>query len=189
MTTQTNARRTRRNRLVPTALPRACRRSRLSSWGICSSSKSSDSVEAQAQCPGGEQAFWQRGHWASIRWMRRSAMIFFDTPDLQLSQHGGSYAGAEFKKPGTQCEAAAGPAERLSPALRKEPGFEIRGCADPGGFVCSGRMKVEVQTPSSLMCLAVADRSPALQQEATVPVPFARAGRSTARRPRHPGPR
>ena len=48
--------------------------------------------------------------------------------------------------------------EHLSPALRKEPGFESRSM-QAGRFAWSGRMKVEVQTPSSLMCLAVADRS------------------------------
>ena len=156
MTTQTNARRTRRNRLVPTALPRACRRSRLSSWGICSSSEEFRQCRAQAQCPGGDRRS-RCGHWASIRWMRRSASDLLRHAGLAAQPARWSYAGAEFKE-------ARDSVVKLRPVLRTpQPclaqGARLRVEVDATPAIRSGRMKVEVQTPSSLMCLAVADRS------------------------------
>ena len=74
-------------------------------------------------------------------------VVFFDTPDLRLSQHGVVVRARRIQgKPGDSVvKLRPVDPERLDPALRGAPGFGVEVDALPGGFVCSGSMKAEVQ--------------------------------------------
>jgi hypothetical protein len=73
-------------------------------------------------------------------------VVFFDTPDLRLSQQGVVVRARRIQgKPGDAVvKLRPVDPERLSPAQRKMPGFGVEVDALPGGFVCSARLKEEL---------------------------------------------
>ncbi len=73
-------------------------------------------------------------------------VVFFDTPDLLLDRHGVVVRARRIqRKPGDSVvKLRPLDPEQTPTAVRKSPAFGIEIDAMPGGFVCSGRMKVEV---------------------------------------------
>jgi hypothetical protein len=70
-------------------------------------------------------------------------VVFFDTPDLTLSQHGVVVRARRIqRKPGDSIvKLRPLDAEQLPAAVHKSPAFGVEVDAMPGGFVCSGTMK------------------------------------------------
>ena len=87
-------------------------------------------------------------------------VAFFDTPDLRLSQHGVVVRARRIQgKPGDSVvKLRPVDPDQLKPKLRRTPGFGVEVDALPGGFVCSGSMRAEVQDPKIIDVLA--GRSP-----------------------------
>ena len=73
-------------------------------------------------------------------------VAFFDTPDLTLNDKGVVVRARRVQgKPGDSVvKLRPIIPEDVSPALRKSPSFGIEVDAMPGGFVCSGSMKAEL---------------------------------------------
>jgi hypothetical protein len=69
-------------------------------------------------------------------------VVFFDTPDLQLSKAGVVPRARRVQGRGDDSTIKLRPVQpdQLSPELRATPGFVVEVDAMPGGFVCSGSM-------------------------------------------------
>lgn len=74
-------------------------------------------------------------------------VVFFDTPDLLLNQHGVVVRARRIqKKPGDSVvKLRPLVPEEIPAAVRQTDGFGIEVDAMPGGFVCSGRLKATVE--------------------------------------------
>ena len=147
MTTQTNARRTRRKSTGTDRSAQSMPALSAEQLGdLLQLLKGSDSVELKLSVPEANRRSAARALGIDPLDAQIRQVIFFDTPDLQLSQHGVVVRGRRIQgKPGDSVvKLRPVQPEHLSPALRKEPGFGVEVDALPGGFVCSGRMKVEV---------------------------------------------
>jgi hypothetical protein len=74
-------------------------------------------------------------------------VVFFDTPDLALHQHGIVVRARRIQRRAGDAIVKLRPVvpSQLTPALRQAPGFGVEVDMMPGGFVCSGRMKAEVK--------------------------------------------
>ena len=103
----------------------------------------SDSVELKLTVPESDQrstvaALGMDPLEAQIR-----QVVFFDTPDLQLDQHGVVARARRIQgKPGdTVVKLRPVVPGELPPELRRAEGFRVEVDALPGGFVCSGTMK------------------------------------------------
>ena len=74
-------------------------------------------------------------------------VTFFDTPELTLSQHGVVVRARRVQnKPGDSVvKLRPVQPDHLSSSLRKAPNFGVEVDAMPGGFVCSGTMKSQVE--------------------------------------------
>jgi hypothetical protein len=70
-------------------------------------------------------------------------VVFFDTPDLQLDQHGVVVRARRVQAKPHDSVIKLRPVvpDELSPSVRKLPGFNVEVDAMPGGFVCSASMK------------------------------------------------
>ena len=73
-------------------------------------------------------------------------VFFFDTPDLQLNQHG-VIVRARRTTRGDDSVVKLRPVvpSEISPELRALKGFGVEVDAMPGGFVCSGRMRAKMR--------------------------------------------
>jgi hypothetical protein len=73
-------------------------------------------------------------------------VVFFDTPDLRLNQHGVVVRARRVQgKPGDSViKLRPIDPEAVPKSLRMSPAFSIEVDAMPGGFVCSGTMKGQV---------------------------------------------
>ncbi len=73
-------------------------------------------------------------------------VAFFDTPDLTLNDHGVVVRARRVQgKPGDSVvKLRPIVPDDIPPAVRKSPSFGIEVDAMPGGFVCSGSMKAEL---------------------------------------------
>jgi hypothetical protein len=82
-------------------------------------------------------------------------IVFFDTPDLALNQRGVVLRARRIqRKPGDSVvKLRPVQAAQLSPDVRQSPGFGVEVDAMPGGFVCSGAMKAEVDDALALQVL------------------------------------
>ena len=147
MTTQSNARSTKRK---PAGTNRSAQRipalSAEQLGDLLQLLKGSDSVELKLSVPEANRRSAVRALGMDPLDAQIRQVIFFDTPDLQLSQHGLFVRGRRIQGKSGDSVVKLRPVqpEHLSPALRKEPGFGVEVDALPGGFVCSGRMKVKV---------------------------------------------
>lgn len=83
-------------------------------------------------------------------------VVFFDTPDLRLSQHGVVVRARRIQGKLGDSVVKLRPVdpERLNPTQRKAPGFGVEVDALPGGFVCSGSMKAELEDPKIIDVIA-----------------------------------
>lgn len=86
-------------------------------------------------------------------------IYFFDTPDLALSRAGVVVRARRMARKGEDSVVKLRPVvpDALPKKLRADPGFGVEVDAMPGGFVCSGRLRVEA--PS----LGVADAAAGTQ--------------------------
>jgi hypothetical protein len=117
--------------------------------------KGSDSVELKLSVPDADRRSAVRSLGMDPLNAQIRQVVFFDTPDLQLSKHGIVVRARRIQgKPGDAIVKLR-PVEpdALSPALRKAPGFGVEVDALPGGFVCSAAMKVEVPDDKVLRVL------------------------------------
>ena len=76
-------------------------------------------------------------------------VYFFDTPDLALSKAGVVVRARRIRGKGEDSVVKLRPVvpAELPAELRKTEGFGVEVDALPGGFVCSGRLKVELPRP------------------------------------------
>jgi len=125
--------------------------------------KGSDSVELKVSVPEENRRSAVRALGMDPLDAQIRQVIFFDTPDLQLNQRGVVVRGRRIQGKAGDSVLKLRPVqpEQLSPALRKEPGFGVEVDALPGGFVCSGRMKVEV--PDAKIVEVLSGRRPVSQ--------------------------
>ncbi|MDP9134970.1 MAG: adenylate cyclase [Actinomycetota bacterium] len=72
-------------------------------------------------------------------------IYFFDTPDLALSRAGVVVRARRIARKGEDSVVKLRPVvpDALPKKLRADPGFGVEVDAMPGGFVCSGRLRVE----------------------------------------------
>jgi hypothetical protein len=73
-------------------------------------------------------------------------VFFFDTPDLALNARGLVVRARRIQGKGDDSVVKLRPVvpDELPAALRRRPGFGVEVDAMPGGFVCSGRLKVAI---------------------------------------------
>jgi hypothetical protein len=73
-------------------------------------------------------------------------VFFFDTPDLALDRAGVVARARRVQRKGGDSVVKLRPVvpDRLSPELRRTPGFFVEVDAMPGGFVCSASLKGEI---------------------------------------------
>ena len=83
-------------------------------------------------------------------------VFFFDTPDLILSQNGVVVRARRIGGKGEDSVVKLRPVvpSELPKELRETPGFGVEVDALPGGFVCSGRLKVLLPKPRILRVAA-----------------------------------
>jgi hypothetical protein len=83
-------------------------------------------------------------------------VFFFDTPDLILSQNGVVVRARRIGGKGEDTVVKLRPVvpSELPRELRETPGFGVEVDALPGGFVCSGRLKVMLPKPRILRVTA-----------------------------------
>jgi hypothetical protein len=72
-------------------------------------------------------------------------IYFFDTPDLALNRAGVVVRARRIARKGEDSVVKLRPVvpDALPKKLRRDPGFGVEVDAMPGGFVCSGRLRVE----------------------------------------------
>jgi len=73
-------------------------------------------------------------------------VVFFDTPDLRLYQHGVVLRARRIQRKSgdSVVKLRPLPPEQIPEAVRETDGFGVEVDVMPGGFVCSGRLKVDV---------------------------------------------
>jgi hypothetical protein len=83
-------------------------------------------------------------------------VAFFDTPDLELNRNGVVVRARRVQRKVGDSVVKIRPLvpDEVPPAVRKSPAFGIEVDAMPGGFVCSGTMKAEVDDASAKSAMA-----------------------------------
>ncbi len=108
--------------------------------------KGSDSVELKLTVPDTDRASAVAALEMDALDAQIRQIIFFDTPDLTLNAHGVVLRARRIQgKPGDSVVKLRpiDPAT-VAPSVRKSPSFSIEVDAAPGGFVCSGSMKAQL---------------------------------------------
>ena len=105
--------------------------------------KGSDSVELKLTVPDADHASAVAALEMDVLDAQIRQVVFFDTPDLTLNQHGVVVRGRRVQGRDGDTVVKLRPIDPADvPAkVRKDPGFGIEVDAMPGGFVCSGSMK------------------------------------------------
>lgn len=87
-------------------------------------------------------------------------VMFFDTPDLELSSHGVVLRARRIQRRAGDAVVKLRPVEpsRLPPELRKLKNFGVEVDTMPGGFVCSGTLKTQV--PDRALVATAAGETP-----------------------------
>jgi hypothetical protein len=108
--------------------------------------KGADSVELKLSVPDTNRRSAVRALGIDPLQAQIRQVVFFDTPELQLSGRGIVVRARRVQAKAGDAVVKLRPVEPglLDPALRKAPGFGVEVDALPGGFVCSGSMKAEV---------------------------------------------
>jgi len=124
--------------------------------------KGADSVELKASVPDADQrsvvqALEMDPLQAEIR-----QVAFFDTPDLQLDKSGVVVRARRIQGKPADSVVKLRPVDPddLPASLRKLPGFGVEVDAMPGGFVCSGRLKEDVDPVLATKAFAGRKMSP-----------------------------
>jgi len=111
--------------------------------------KGADSVELKLTIPESDQ----RSAVASLGLDPLDAQIrqivFFDTPDLTLNDSGLVVRARRVQRRGDDSVVKLRPVvpSELPPAVRRSPSFGVEVDAMPGGFVCSGSLKAQLNRP------------------------------------------
>jgi hypothetical protein len=105
--------------------------------------KGADSVELKLTVPDGDHASAVAALEMDVLDAQIRQVVFFDTADLTLNQHGVVVRGRRVQGRDGDTVVKLRPIDPADvPAkVRKDPGFGIEVDAMPGGFVCSGSMK------------------------------------------------
>ncbi len=108
--------------------------------------KGADSVELKLTVPDTDHASAVAALEMDVLTAQIRQVVFFDTPDLTLNQHGVVVRGRRVQGREGDTVVKLRPIDPADvPAkVRKDPGFGIEVDAMPGGFVCSGSMKARL---------------------------------------------
>ncbi len=122
--------------------------------------KQADSVELKLSVPDADR----RSAIAALDMDALDAQIrqvaFFDTPDLTLSQNGVVLRARRIQRKPGDSVVKLRPLlpDSLPPGVRRSPSFGVEVDAMPGGFVCSGAMKAQID--NALVREVLAGRQP-----------------------------
>jgi hypothetical protein len=108
--------------------------------------KGADSVELKVSVPEGHRRSVIAALGMDPLEAQMRHVVFFDTPELTLNEHGVVVRARRIQhKPGDSViKLRPLDPSGIPAALRKAAGFGVEVDAMPGGFVCSGRLKVTV---------------------------------------------
>jgi hypothetical protein len=106
-------------------------------------SEKSDSVELKLTIPDAERRATVKALEIDPMGARLRQIVFFDTPDLALNEHGLVVRARRTQGKGDDAVVKLRPVvpDQLSSKLRKAVDFKVEVDAMPGGFVCSGSYK------------------------------------------------
>jgi hypothetical protein len=106
-------------------------------------SESSDSVELKLTIPTADRRATAAALEVDPLGAQIRQVVFFDTPDLTLNQHGVVVRARRVQGRGDDSVVKLRPVvpAELPAKLRKSPDFKVEVDAMPGGFVCSGSYK------------------------------------------------
>lgn len=115
-----------------------------------------DSVELKLTVPDADRASTVRALAMDSLDAQIRQVVFFDTPDLSLDRHGLVVRVRRIqRKPGDSVvKLRPVVPDQLPGSVRKLSGFGVEVDAMPGGFVCSGSMKAEVDDAKLTRVLA-----------------------------------
>ena len=108
--------------------------------------KGADSVELKLTVPESDQRSAVASLALDVLDAQMRQVVFFDTPDLVLNQHGVVVRARRVQGSTHDSVVKLRPVvpNELPGRIRKSPSFGVEVDAMPGGFVCSGSMKSEV---------------------------------------------
>jgi hypothetical protein len=111
--------------------------------------RGSDSVELKLTVPESDQRSTVAALGVDPLDAQIRQVFFFDTPELALNAHGLVVRARRIQGKGDDAVVKLRPVvpDELPAALRRQPGFGVEVDAMPGGFVCSGRLKVDLEQP------------------------------------------
>src|SRR4051794_36185310 len=106
-----------------------------------------DSVELKASVPEDTRRSVVRNLGMDPLDAQLRQVAFFDTADLTLSEHGLVLRARRIQRKPGDAVVKLRPVipDQLTPAMRQAPGFGVEVDAMPGGFVCSARLKADVE--------------------------------------------
>jgi hypothetical protein len=106
-----------------------------------------DTVELKASVPEGTRRSVVRNLGMDPMEAQLRQVAFFDTPDLTLSDHGVVIRARRIQGKAGDSVVKLRPVvpDQLTPVMRQAPGFGVEVDAMPGGFVCSARLKADVE--------------------------------------------
>ena len=112
--------------------------------------KDADSVELKLTVPEADHRSTVVALGADALDSQIRQVIFFDTPDLTLQQHGLVVRARRVQRKGDDSVVKLRPVvpKELPPEVRTSDNFGVEVDALPGGFVCSGSMKAALATGS-----------------------------------------
>jgi hypothetical protein len=120
----------------------------------------SDSVELKLTVPESHQRSTVTALGVDALEAQIRQVVFFDTPDLTLFQHGVVVRGRRVQGKGDDSAVKLRPVvpDTLPGRLRRSPGFRVEVDALPGGFVCSGALKGALR-PTDVRAVLAGERS------------------------------
>ncbi len=124
--------------------------------------KGADSVELKVSVPDGDQRSVVRALEMDPLQAEIRQIAFYDTPDLRLNKSGVVVRARRIQGKPADSVVKLRPVDPddLPASLRKLPGFGVEVDAMPGGFVCSGRLKAEVDPALATKAFASRAMSP-----------------------------
>jgi hypothetical protein len=117
--------------------------------GLLELLKGADSVELKLTVPDRDLTESARALGVDPLDAQVRQVFFFDTPDLALSKQGVVVRARRVQRKGDDSVVKLRPVipDELPKKVRRSPGFGVEVDAMPGGFVCSGAMKRELEEP------------------------------------------
>jgi hypothetical protein len=117
--------------------------------GLLELLKGADSVELKLTVPDRDLTESARALGVDPLDAQVRQVFFFDTPDLALNKQGVVVRARRVQRKGDDSVVKLRPVipDELPKKVRRSPGFGVEVDAMPGGFVCSGAMKRELEEP------------------------------------------